>query len=158
MAEIVTSDDVLLKLLEIEGRIGRVGNWNIYERWSSGRYLIGLRSAETNYLPKGRLTNVAATLKVSTRELSDRMRVADAFRTATEFKKAATRCGNVWTTLLRSLPPTREARTGSTRPPKAWRRILYEALAHVLDNRLIDRQGLQLARKLYDHLEATGEE
>jgi hypothetical protein len=95
-------------------------------------------------------------LKVSTRELSDRMRVADAYQTDAAFKKALRRA-NTWTDLLRSLPPTRDARTGSTRPPRDWRRILYEALGHVLAGSLLDKEGLRLAQKLYDYL-AAGEE
>jgi hypothetical protein len=151
MADVVTLEEVQLELLKIENQMDRVGGWNLHDRWKSGRLLIGLRSPSSHYLPKGRLTTVAATLKVSTRELSDRMRVADAYRTDAEFKKAARRCGT-WTDLLRSLPPTREARTGSTRPPRNWRRILSEALGQVLAERLIDAEGLRLAQKLYDHL------
>ena len=151
MADDVTLDEIQLELLKIENQMDRVGGWNMHDRWKSGRLLIGLRYPTSQYLPKGRLTTVAATLKVSTRELSDRMRVADAYRTDADFKKAARRCGT-WTDLLRSLPPTREARTGSTRPPRDWRRVLYEALGQVLAERLIDREGLRLAQKLYDHL------
>ena len=157
MSERPTADEIRLELLKIENRMGKVGDWNIYERWNSGRYLVDLRNPETHYLPKGQLTTLAATLKVSTRELSDRMRVADAFRTATAFKKTAQRCGNVWTTILRSLPPTRDARTGSTRPPRDWRRLLYEALAQVLAGRLLTGEGRQLAQKLYDHLDDGAE-
>ena len=157
MADTVPLDDIQLELLKIENQMDRVGNWNILDRWKSGRLLIHLRNPESNYLPKGRLTTVAATLKVSQRELSDRMRVADAYRTETEFKKAARSCGT-WTDILRSLPPTREARTGLTRPPRNWRRNLDEALGHVLAERLIDREGLRLAQKLYDHLADDEEE
>jgi hypothetical protein len=151
MADAVTLDDIQLELIKIENQMDRVGGWNLHDRWKSGRLLISLRSPDSGYLPKGRLRTVAATLKVSTRELSDRMRVADTYRTDAVFKKAARRCGT-WTDLLRSLPPTREARTESTRPPKPWRRILYDALGHVLAARLLDAEGLRLAQKLYDHL------
>jgi len=152
MGDTVTLDDIQLELIKIENQMDRVGGWNLHDRWKSGRLLISLRSPTSQYLPKGRLTTVAATLKVSTRELSDRMRVADAYRTDAAFKKAARRCGT-WTDLLRSLPPTREARTGSTRPPKPWRRLLYEALGQVLAEGLLDSEGSHLAQKLYDHLE-----
>lgn len=156
MTDAVTLDDIQLELLKIENQMDRVGGWNLHDRWKSGRLLISLRSSTSHYLPKGRLQTVAATLKVSTRELSDRMRVADAYRTDTAFKQAARRCGT-WTDLLRSLPPTREARTGSTRPPRDWPRILHEALGHVLAGKLADAEGLRLAQKLYDHL-ADGDE
>lgn len=150
MADSITLDDIQLELLKIENQMKRVGGWNLHDRWKSGRLLVGLRDPTSHYLPKGRLQTVAATLKVSTRELSDRMRVADAYRTDAIFTKAAR--GRTWTDLLRSLPPTREARTGSTRPPRDWRRILYDALGQVLGERLIDPEGLRLAQKLYDHL------
>jgi hypothetical protein len=156
----VTLTDIQLELLKIESQMDRVGGWNVHDRWKSGRLLISLRSSTTHYLPKGRLMTVAATLKVSTRELSDRMRVADSYRTDAAFKKAARSCGT-WTDLLRSLPPTREARTGSTRPPRAWSRLLYESLAHVVAEGLLDADGLRLAQHLYDHLaivQVDGEE
>ena len=115
MSDSVTLDDIQLELLKIENQMHRVDGWNLRDRWKSGRLLVGQRSPETRYLPKGWLTTVAATLKVSTRELSDRMRVADTYRTDAAFTQAAH--GRTWTELLRSLPPTREARTGSTRKP-----------------------------------------
>jgi len=152
MAADVTLDDIQLELIKIENQMDRVGGWNLHDRWKSGRLLVSLRSPTSQYLPKGRLTTVAATLKVSTRELSDRMRVADTYRTDAAFKKAARRCGT-WTDLLRSLPPTREARTGSTRPPKPWSRLLYEALGHVLAEQRLDADTLRLAQKLYDRLD-----
>jgi hypothetical protein len=102
-------DDIQLELIKIENQMDRVRGWNLHDRWKSGRLLISMRSPETGYLPKGRLTTCAATLKVSTRELSDRMRVADSYRTDAAFKQAAHRCAT-WTELLRSLPPTRDAR------------------------------------------------
>ena len=117
-----------------------------------GVLLVSLRSPETNYLPKGRLAAVAATLKVSRRELSDRMRVAEAYRTDAAFQKAAQGCRQVWTCLLRSLPPTREARTGSTRPPKNWRRMVYDGLGLMLDGRAGTREQRHHAQKLYDLL------
>lgn len=157
MADDVTLDDIQLELLKIEDQMDRVGGWNIRDRWKSGRLLVSLRSPTTQYLPKGRLATVAATLKVSPRELSDRMRVADTYRTDAAFKKAAGRCGT-WTALLRSLPPTRDARTGSTRPSKPWRRLLYDALGHVLAERLLDAESLRLAQKLYDHLGDDGDD
>jgi len=150
MSEMVTLEDVQLELIKIENQMDRVGGWSVHDRWKSGRLLISLRNPDTNYLPKGRLTTVAATLKVSTRELSDRMRVADCYRTDSEFKKAAR--GRTWTDLLRSLPPTREARTGSTRPARNWRQILYEALGHVLAENLVEPETLRLAQRLYDQL------
>lgn len=145
-----TLDDVQLELLKIENQMDRVGGWNLHDRWKSGRLLISLRSPESGYLPKGRLTTVSATLKVSTRELSDRMRVADAYRTDAEFRKAAR--GGTWTDLLKSLPKTREARTGSTRPPRDWLRQLSEALGHALADDLLDPTLRRHAQALYDHL------
>lgn len=157
MADAVTLDDIQLELIKIENQMGRVGGWNIHDRWKSGRLLISLRSPESHYLPKGRLTTVAATLKVSTRELSDRMRVADAYRTDAAFKKAARQCGT-WTELLRSLPPTREARTGSTRPPRDWRRMVYDGLGIMLAMRKGTPEQRQLAQKLYDLLTDSAED
>jgi hypothetical protein len=152
----VTVDEVKLELLAIENRMGRVGDWNLHERWKSGRYLVSLRSAVTRYLPKGNLTMFAGTLKVSTRELSDRMRVADTYRTDAEFKKAAKRYGT-WTAILKSLEATREARTGSTRKSRDWRRIAYEALGHLIAGKLMRGEGLHHAQKVYDILEEGGE-
>ena len=155
MSEKPTVDEIRLELLKIENEMDRVGGWNLHTRWKSGRYLVDLRNPESGYLPKGQLMTLAATLKVSTRELSDRMRIADAYRTDAQFKKAA--YGKRWTDLVRSLPPTREARTGSTKPPRQWKKLLYEALGHVLADKLLNREGLALARKLYDHLEESDE-
>jgi hypothetical protein len=149
-------DDIRLELLAIENRMGRVGEWNIHERWKSGRYMLDLRSPESHYLPKGWLTSLAATLKVSQRELSDRMRVADTYRTDAKFKRAAQRYGT-WTGLLRSLEPTREARTGSTRKPRDWRRMAYEALGHLIAGKLMNAEGLRHAQKVYDILEEGNE-
>lgn len=157
MSDKPTLDEIRLQLLQIESRMGKVGEWNIYERWNSGRYLIDLRNPETHYLPKGQLTTLAATLKVSTRELSDRMRVADAFRTAADFKKTAQACRQVWTCILRRLPPTREARTGPTRQPKDIRRKVYEALGQMLVYHKGSRDERQLAQKLYDLLDGGDE-
>ena len=155
MAERMTFDDIKMALLECETRMGRVGQWNIAERWKSGTLLCTLRAKDTNYLPKGQLASAAATLKVSPRELSDRMRVAEMFRTQAEFKAAVVRFGN-WTGILRSLVPTREARTGSTRPPKQWLRILYEALGHVLAKNLAQGERRVLCQRLYDNLDRDG--
>jgi hypothetical protein len=147
----ISLDDIQLELIKIENQMDRVGGWNLHDRWKSGRLLVQLRNPESGYLPKGRLTTVAATLKVSTRELSDRMRVADTYRTDAEFKKVARRC-ETWTALLRSLEPTREARTGSTRPSKNWIRILREALAYVIAERRLNAEDQRLAQQLYDRL------
>src|SRR4029450_6934075 len=86
-SDAVTLDDIQLELLKIENQMDRVGGWNIHDRWKSGRLLISLRSPTSHYLPKGRLTTVAAKLKVSTRELSDRMRGADAYRKGARSQK-----------------------------------------------------------------------
>jgi hypothetical protein len=147
-----TPTEIKLELIKIENEMDRVGSWNLHTRWKSGRYLVSLRNAESGYLPKGQLTTLAATLKVSTRELSDRMRVAETYRTDAAFRKAA--YGRTWTDVLRSLTPTREARTGSTRTPRDWRGTAYEALGHILAGKLLSAEGLRLAQKLYDLLEA----
>jgi hypothetical protein len=152
-----TTDEIRLELLQIERRMGKVGEWNIYERWNSGRVMLELRNPETHYLPNGQLTSLAATLKVSTRELSDRMRVAEAYRTATQFKKAAQACLQVWTCLLRSLPATRDARTGPTKVPKDLRRKAYEALGQLLAYSKPSREERQVAQRLYDMLGGDSE-
>ena len=76
------------------------------------------------------------------------MQVANHYRTEAAFKKAEKRYGT-WSAIIASLPPTREARTGSTRPPKAWDRILFDVLGHVIAGGLLDREGHTLAKKLY---------
>ena len=156
MSTTITPDDIQLELIKIETQMHRVGGWNMHDRWKSGRLLVCLRDPVSHYLPKGRLQTVAATLKVSRRELGDRMRVADAFRTDAEFKKAAQRCGT-WTQLLRSLPPLREARTGSTRPPRDWRRIGHEALGHLLVNASCGPKGRRLLGAAYEYLDSGDE-
>jgi hypothetical protein len=151
MAEAVTPDDIQLELLKLEHNMARTGFWNLHDRWKSGRLLIGLRSPVTNYLPKGRLTTVAATLKVSTRELSNRMRVAESFRTDAAFKNAARRFGS-WSALVKSLPATRDARV-EPRASRSKERRLYELLASILASQTFDGQKLYHARHLYDLLE-----
>lgn len=154
-----TAEDIVMKLREIERTMDRVGGWvNIHERWSSGRYLIDLRNPETHYLPKGQLTAIATAIGTSTRELSDRMRIAEAFRTFNELKKAATACNNVWSCLLKRLPATREARTGPTKRPKDLRRKIYELLGQLLAYRKdIGREERLHATKLYDIYSARDE-
>jgi hypothetical protein len=148
--EPVTLNDIKLELLAIERKMKGLDGWNLHERWASGRLLIALRNPETNYLPKGQLAAAAATLKTSTRELSDRMRVADVYRTDTEFKKAAR--GKTWTDVLRSLPATREARTGSTRPPRNHHGMAINALAHLIADKRFDAEGQRIIQKAYDYL------
>jgi hypothetical protein len=143
---------VHMELLRIEQGLGTSGDANLRARWQSGRLLLTLRSPETNYLPKGTLRTTAATLSVSTRELSDRLRVAEAFTTLSAFTAAARHAGT-WSGLLRNLPATREARTGSTRPPRDWRRLLHESLAHALAAQLLDAESAALAQRLYDKLD-----
>jgi hypothetical protein len=155
MAEPVTLDDIKLELLTIERQMKGLDGWNLHDRWKSGRLLIALRSPDTKYLPKGQLTTAAATLKTSTRELSDRMRVADVYPTDAAFKKAAR--GRTWTDLLKSLPPTREARTGSTRPARNHLQIVLKSLPYLIVDKRFEAEGLRLLRKTYDYLLDHGE-
>lgn len=151
MSDEVTLSDIQLELLHIEARMNDLGVWNQHERWKSGRFLIAMRNPATRYLPKGRLTTVAETLKVSTRELSDRMRVADAYRTDAAFRKAAT--GKSWTAILRDLPPAREARTGPTRTRKdIWQRLFNLLGQLVAFPRGTDPERMRLVQRLYDYL------
>ena len=118
-----------------------------------GRYLIDLRNPETHYLPKGQLTAIATAIGTSTRELSDRMRVAETYRTFTQLQSVARACSNVWSCILKRLPATREARTGPTKRPKDLRKRIYDLLGQLLAYRKdISREERFHAQKLYDLL------
>jgi len=91
----------LLKMIETQ--MDCIPGRNLFDRWQSGRLLIHLRCATRHDPLKGKLTTVAAILKVNARELNDRIRIAETYRTAAEFKKAARHC-RTWIALLDSLP------------------------------------------------------